>query len=248
MNKKGKKMKSRKDSPTNKKPCVTCETEEGIYEIPALDFRLETPCSIYFSGPTQSGKTTLLFKLLKNRNKIFKGGPFHVIYYCLDKTKEFEKNEDLVDEWIREVPSADSVREKTEMYENSGGSIVVLDDMCDDLEKNITKLFTVYSHHFRITVILINQSLFVRKDWFRRILENITHTVIFKNNKDKRQFTYFAMKFAPTRWKYLQQAYEKYSNTPYSYLWFDSHQTTPAELSVKTKIFEEYPVVILENK
>ena len=226
----------------------SCETEEGIYEIPALDFRLETPCTIYFAGPTGSGKTTLLFKLLRNKDKIFKGGPFHVIYYCLDKTKEFEKNESLVDEWIKEVPTADSVRDKGEMYQKSGGCIVVIDDLCDDLEQNITKLFTVYSHHYSITVILLNQSLFVKKDWFRRILENITHTVIFKNNKDKRQFAYFAMKFAPGHWKYLQQAYEKYSDTPYSYLWFDSHQTTPPELSVKTKIFEEYPVVILENK
>ena len=46
------------------------------------DVRFKSPCSLMLAAPSQSGKTTLTFRLLKNIDEMFTGPKIHKIVYC----------------------------------------------------------------------------------------------------------------------------------------------------------------------
>ena len=55
------------------------------------ELKFQTPCSICVSGPSQSGKSQWIVKLVKNRAALF-SGPFHEILYCVPENLSLNPN------------------------------------------------------------------------------------------------------------------------------------------------------------
>ena len=55
------------------------------------DLRLQTPASICISGPSQSGKSHWITKLIKNRNVLFTH-EFNQLYYCIPESLSLNPN------------------------------------------------------------------------------------------------------------------------------------------------------------
>lgn len=217
------------------------------------DARFRAPCSIFIAGATGAGKTHFIFEILKNFKEMFtnKSNDLsetesylkHVLYYYKAWQPIFEENKSLVTEWLTGIPSLSELREKTLMYKEDGGSIVIIDDSFGSLKDDISTMFTVYSHHHNCIPIFTCQNLFPDHKMYRNISLNSKYIVIFKNPRDSRQIANFARQFSPGDFKYIVEAFETVFRKPHSYVLFDLDQKTPDVIRVRSNILpKELPI------
>ena len=99
-----------------------------------------------------------------------------------------------------------------------------------------SNLFTVLSHANSISVILLTQNLFVKGKVFRTVSLNSMYISLFKNPRDQSQVTNFAKQFSPYDVRWVVDAYRDCTRAPYTYMLFDSHQSTPDRIRVRSHI------------
>lgn len=213
---------------------------------PVYDARFQAPCSIFVAGVSGAGKTHFIFELLKHFNDMFTNknndlsetGAYvkHVLYYYKAWQPIFTENEGLVTEWIDTTPTITELKEKTLMYKEDGGSIVIIDDSFGSLKDDISSMFTVYSHHHNCIPIFTCQVLFPDHKMYRNISMNSKYVVIFKNPRNSAQIRTFARQFSPGNNKYIIDAVESILKKPHSFVLFDLHQKTPDEIRVRSNI------------
>ena len=135
------------------------------------------------------------------------------------------------------------------MFDRSVNNLIILDDMMDEAtqDKRISQLFTRGCHD-NLSVIYLTQNLFHKKQ--REISLNSDYMVIFKNPRDKTQFTNLARQFMPRKYKFLLWAFEDATKLPRSYLLFDMRPETDDRYRVRARIFNDKnqpQVVYIQN-
>lgn len=88
--------------------------------------------------------------------------------------------------------------------------LIILDDFMNEAkdETDVSKIFTKGSHHKKTSVIFMIQNLFVQGKKTRSISLNTHYLVIFKNPRDRAQFSYLARQMHPKNSAFLEEAYE----------------------------------------
>ena len=208
-----------------------------------FDLRFYTPSTFILAGASQSGKTTFVLNLLRQIDSYFANPKCkqNVIYYFKEWQEALElfQNEDIVTQWINELPTAEEFKNKTLPYKDGDGSIVVIDDFGQELNSDIQDIFTVLSHHTNTTVFLLVQNIFPKNRVFRDISLKSTYIVLFKNPRDASQISHYARQFAPGNHHYIVDAFRECTKNAYSYMIFDHHQATPDILRVRSHIFQQ---------
>ncbi len=115
--------------------------------------------------------------------------------------------------------------------------LVVIDDLMNETDERVTRLFTKGSHHRNLSVIYIVQNLFGRNKQMRTISLNSKYIVVFKNPRDATQIISLGRQIYPSRIKFVSEAFISSTSRPYGYLLFDLQQETPDELRLRTNIF-----------
>ena len=204
----------------------------------SYDVRLKTPFTYVVAGPSQSGKTTHVFDLLKNRHVLMDKPTDYVLYYYHQWQPHFDKFEEdgSVTEWINHMPTVAELRTKSEDRIDGSGTLIVIDDFMNQLTNDIADLFTVTSHANNISVILLTQNIFAKPPVFRTISLNARYITVFKNPRDSSQIANLARQVAPNNSKYVVDAYKEATKEPYSYMLFDFHQSTPDMIRVSVGI------------
>lgn len=218
----------------------------NLEALESFDVRFENPSTFILAGASQCGKTTFVLNLLRNTQSLFRQPSCaqNIIYYYnqwQDALQRFQ-GENIVKDWIGKLPTTDDVTEKTLLFRDSG-SIIVIDDFAQQLNKDTIDLFSRISHHTNSVIILMTQNLFSKNPAFRDISLNGTYILLFKNPRDSSQISCFAKQVAPGNTKYVIEAYREATKRPYSYLLFDNHQTTPEILRIRSNILpHEFPI------
>jgi hypothetical protein len=218
-----------------------------------MDLRFKSPCSFLLGGVSQSGKTTFALNVLKNIDVLFKNPQCkqNVLFFYNQWQDAYDifRNSNIVKQWINRLPTTDDITEKTMMYKDKGGSVLIIDDFAEKLDSAIVHLFSVLCHHTNSVVFVLTQNIFSKNRAFRDISLNSTYVVLFKNPRDSSQISNFARQFAPGNTKGLVKAFRKATRYPYSYMLFDFNQTTPTELRVRSRILpHEAPMVVWVEK
>jgi hypothetical protein len=114
-------------------------------------------------------------------------------------------------------------------------SFIVLDDFMDEAsdDKTVSKLFTK-GRHDNMSVIYLTQNLFHAKQ--RNISLNSDYMIIFKNVRDKSQFTHLAKQFMPNNIKFLQWVYKDATEKSHSYVFLDMKPETEDKLRIQSNI------------
>ena len=149
------------------------------------DLRLKTPFNAMVCGSTSSGKTVLLYGLLRYRDYIFTTPPAKVFYFyseMQDIYKNMEK-EKIVDQFIKGLPTFEELKELVEPYKNTGGSVCVFDDSLEDVNEDISRIFTKLSHHMNSSIFFISQSLFFNNKEYRTMSLNAHYLFLMKSIK-----------------------------------------------------------------
>ena len=213
-----------------------------------FDVRFRSPSTCVISGPSQSGKTSLLQKILQHGPHIFQDPK------CLDNIVFFynqwqpiysDIQKKFGGTFVNAVPTIESVTQLTQKYDKRGGSIVIIDDFMQQLTSDISTIFTTLSHHINLTVFLLTQNLFPKSSAWRDISLNSTYIMIFKNPRDSSQISLFARQYAPGKSKILTDIFSHATASPYTFLMFDNHQETPDPVRIRSNIFgEKSPVAV----
>ena len=111
--------------------------------------------SMQVIGPTYSGKTYFIIRLIDYCKTVFDKLPQHVYWFYGGKTKIHDKLASRKYKMHEGLPKNgfDFVKEN---------SIIVLDDLMTDSKNdaNVTKLFTQLAHHKKLFIINVKQNLY----------------------------------------------------------------------------------------
>ena len=111
-------------------------------------------------------------------------------------------------EYVQEIPS-----EIDSLFDRNVNNLIILDDMMDEAtqDKPISQLLK-RARHGNLQVIYLTQKLFHKNQ--REISLNSDYMVIFKNPRDKTQFTNFTKQFMPRKYKFLYGPLKAQLNYP----------------------------------
>ena len=199
-----------------------------------------TPFTCLLAGPSQSGKTSTVFNILRDRHELFDVPPDNIFYFYQHWQPSFTPffREGIVTEWLQELPTMKVLTEKTEPFKNAEGSIVVIDDFMGELNQDISNLFTIFCHSNRVSVFLMSQNVFAKTPVFRTISLNSQYVFIFKNPRDASQITNYAKQFAPGNTQWVVDSFREATRAAYSYLMFDHHQLQKEDIRVRSHILK----------
>ena len=185
------------------------------------------PFTCVISGPTGSGKSVFVQRLLKHAKAVISPPPERILY-CYGAYQEmFSKIEGV--EFKEGLPSLDEF--------DGGNSLVIIDDLMHETNSVVSKLFTKGSHHTNTCVVYITQNIFNPNKESRNIALNTQYLVLFKNVRDKSQISYLARQMYPSSPKYMIEAYTDATNEPYSYLFVDLKPNADEKHRLKACIF-----------
>lgn len=198
-------------------------------------FTFKWPFSAFLVGPSFSGKTEWIKKLLENIDVMIQGVKCDRIVYCYGV---YQPLFDVLGEnpmiTLFEGPPTEK-----DLDEVPGErKLIIIDDLCDEMKdsKFLTALFTKLAHHKNWATILITQNSFLGN---RSSRVNATYLILMKNNADRLQVRTLAYQMFPEKPKYLIESYMDACSQPWGYLLIDNHMTTDPKLRLVTNIFPD---------
>ncbi len=216
---------------TSRKNLTTSTIYFTMTEI-QFDPRFIHPFCMTISGPSQSGKTQFVQELLINKDQSIYPTVSKILYCYTSWQDKFE----ILKQHIKSIQFYEGLPQLTDL-ENSHDMIIILDDLmseCTDSQR-MQYLFTVGSHHNKISVIFLSQNIFCKGKYSRSISLNSNYMILFKNPRDPSQISCLARQIFPNETKYFMGAYnDAIKNQNYGFLLIDLKQDTPDQARLRT--------------
>jgi len=189
---------------------------------------LRHPFTALVAGPTGSGKTRYVFKLIENADSMIEPPP-HRIVYC------YGEYQHLFDKY----PHVDFRRGLPDLEDFDGREpvLLVVDDLMNETDESVANLFTKGSHHRNVSIVFLVQNMFHKNKYIRTISLNSHYMVLFKNPRDVSQFASLARQMYPNRSAFAVEAYKDATREPYSYLFVDLRPGKDEDLRLRSNIF-----------
>ena len=199
-----------------------------------------SPCTAIISGPTASGKSTFIFKVLRNLRYIFNEPVYRVYYFYGVWKKLFDTIEAPNVEFIKDLPT----QEHLESIADDKHNLIVIDDLQFSALNNafIANLFSREAHHRNISVFLILQNLFHQGKYCRDISLNTHYFILFKNPRDVHQIRHLGLQLGIC--KKLLEAYRDATASPFSYLLIDLAPASDSSYMLRSNIFPKELAIV----
>ena len=215
-------------------------------EVPNTFCQIKTPCRLAISGPSESGKSRFLTKLILFRDSVFSESFDRIIYSYpksdnSNSTREFiETLQDIstMIEIIQGIPDIKSMLGDEKV-------LIIIDDQSEIVmnDSDILSICFVHSHHANISLIFTVQNLFLKSSHGKSIARNLTGLVVFKNLADVISIQYTSLNILGKR-LFLEKCFEWLSeNSDYHqdgllYLYVNTHpQLKYSDMRTFTNIF-----------
>jgi len=219
----------------------------NIYNFDDNDLKFHTPCSICVSGPSQSGKSQWILKLIQNRTNLFTTH-FVDLIYCIPDNLSFSHNP-IFSEIQKSFPTAQihiglpDVTKLNLTFDNSP-KIVIIDDLMTEFLNNydMIKLLSVEVHHFNITTIFTLHNMFAPSKFGRTLTRNLNYKVLFSNRLDVKEIRNVSLQIC-NQPNFLHDAFsflfKEFPSEP-PYIVIDGHiKSRYKEFFVRSQIFPQ---------
>ena len=139
------------------------------------DLYLDHPFTMVVAGPTGSGKTSWIKKIIENAPIVSKPPPERIIYF-------YGEYQPLITQ-LKNVTFIQGISEEIISHLFGENAWIIIDDLMNESSNSllISELFTKGSHHRNLSVILILQNFFQQGRQMRNITLNSQYIVLFKN-------------------------------------------------------------------
>ena len=202
---------------------------------------IQSPFRYICAGPSQSGKTTHVINLIKFQDQILSKPHKNIIYCTKEKQVRIEelKKQGYIKKILFEIPNEKEIKDMVMDY---GRILLVLDDFGGRLDKSVSEICTVLSHHLGLDCIILLQSVFHKNPIYKDISNNANYFSLFSNPRDKTVISHFARQMSPGDSVWIKQIFLDLSRSAYAYLHFDFSQNCPEELRISSHILpHEWP-------
>ena len=195
-----------------------------------MSIKFYATSNILVIGASQSGKTTSVLKIIKQKR--IEPMPKKIFYL-------YGARQPFMDRW-----NTDNPQQKIEFIEGLNLDVVdqykepkllIIDDLILELNKDLAQHFIAGSHHKRVTTIFITHSIYLNNELYRLISNNTQYILLFKNKRNYSQVARLARQILGSGNARLTEAY-KYIG-PYEFVLLSFHQRIPDELLVSTNFF-----------
>ncbi|KAL3068649.1 hypothetical protein niasHT_038302 [Heterodera trifolii] len=169
------------------------------------------PSGIIVSGPSSSGKTQLVLRLLRHANVMFDPPPKAIVWAYGEYSAQIPELERQgvvphagapSDEMLKKLPKP---------------CLIVYDDLMGDIEaKKLADLYTKKSHHNNFSVIFLTQNLFDKS--MRVPRSNAQYIFLMRAPNDMLSIRNLASQMFPREQGFLMDAYRQACALPYGYL------------------------------
>ncbi len=185
-------------------------------------------------GQTGCGKSTFILKVIEK--KLIEPFPDN-IFYMYNVEQEFMKHHPN----ITFIKGLDF-----EKVDTSKPSMLVIDDLILDTNKEVATAFIMGSHHHQISVFMISQSLFPNCNTFRLMSNNTHYYILFQNQRNFRQIHTLARQiFVGKDVERILLAYKRASQSPRGFIMLSFSPLLPKELTVITDYWKPWLSVYL---
>lgn len=211
-------------------------SSELDFRLPSLDgseidVRFQHPFTCLVNGPTKSGKTRLVSRIVRNNRDLIYPAPRRIVW-CYNDWQPIYENLKPYCLFNKGLPDADFI-------ENLQGvpTLLVLDDLMQESAKdsNITDLYVRGCHHRNFSVIQLLQNLFYNKNRTQRI--NCHYLFLMKSPSDKLYVRSLGSQIYPSNPKFLLDSYADACAENYGYLLLDLSPCCDEKVRLRTKIF-----------
>ena len=196
------------------------------------DLKIKMPFGMIISGPSTSGKTTFMARLIDQSNSMFEPRPSKIIYAYGQFSAIIPKlqargilvNEGIPDdELINKLPK---------------NSIIILDDLMLNITNNfLTYLFTRKLHHRQIGCIFLTQNLFEKNIKVAR--NNSQYIVLMNSPSAALGIRTLGTQLFPRQLDYFLSAYKRACSKRFGYLFIDLSPASDPILRLRTNIFKD---------
>ena len=227
----------------------------------SFDIRFRQPSNILISGPSQSGKSNFIYKLLLYKNQLINPIPKTIIYVYSGQHPLVAKliQKGVVNKVLKNLPENYETLENLISSHKEHGSILVIDDALHHLRPYLPQVFEVLSHQQNCTVVFVTQNIFVDSSNYRRISENCHYNVIMKHARNSMKIRNFAMQMDNCNPRMVMDAYKdavrlkkplnETERPIYGYLVLDLFPFSMDITRIRTSIFpdEKEPICIYKE-
>lgn len=207
------------------------------------------PLTMILAGPTGSGKTFWLQRVLEFMDIMFKDSDnnhmtFDIIHWyhgaAQDLHKEIKRRHKKI-KFFEGLPT-----EETLQKPKSKTMLVIVDDLMSSMSNAgmMGNIFTKKSHHDNISIVFIQQNLFANSkrgggsgQEFRDMSLNAHYLICMKNPRDTLQVKILGTQMENA--KFLSAAYKNATIKPFGYLLMDYTQQAHDVMRFRTKIFPD---------
>uniref|UniRef100_A0A914H413 AAA+ ATPase domain-containing protein n=1 Tax=Globodera rostochiensis TaxID=31243 RepID=A0A914H413_GLORO len=196
------------------------------------ELKFPIPCGIIVSGPSSSGKTQLVLRLLSCAYEMFEPPPKAIVWAYGEysaQIPELERQGIIVhagapsDEMLNKLPKP---------------FLIVYDDLMGEIDaKKLADLYTKKSHHNNFAVMFLTQNLFDKA--IRVPRSNAQYIFLMRAPNDMLSIRNLATQIFPREQGFLIDAYKQACAEPYGYLLVTLHANTNNILRLRTNIFPE---------
>ena len=147
-----------------------------------FDVTFKSPSTFVIAGPTSSGKTSLIFKILQSKHLLFDKAPQTVYLFYSQKQKIYEDMyaKNIVNHLIEGSLPFEDIKEMVSKHK-SDPSCLIFDDGLSGISQDITRIFYELSHHSNCNVFFVTQNLFFSSKEYRTLSLNSHYMIIMKN-------------------------------------------------------------------
>jgi hypothetical protein len=223
----------------------TIKVQEINLEIDA--FKFKNPFAMAISGPSMSGKSHFIFKLLQNHETMFTC-KFHRVIYCqpaslLHRSNDYFNSIKTIFPFAELVSGIPSISKLHLDLTGSPPALLIIDDLQTEFlnSSEMLEMLTAQINHFGISCIFTLQSYYGKSRFGKSILRNVTYKCFFLNRLDRRELKYISMEIAPNCPSFMESNFNfLYENFPRycQYVLIDGHfSSTIPQFYVRSNIF-----------
>ena len=206
---------------------------KSLFKFTHYTFCFEHPFTCIISGPTMSGKSYFVNRLIKLSNKKIYPPPDEIHYH-------YGVWQPLFDSMKKKVLFFKGLPELSH-FTGEKKILIIIDDLMSEINSEISDFFTKGAHHLNLSVVYICQNLFHKNQFQRTINLNTQYLIIFKNPRDVCQIQYLGRSLLGNNAKEFEDIYFHATSRSYGYLVVNLRQTTPDMYRFVTYILDDHP-------
>jgi hypothetical protein len=186
---------------------------DNIVELSPLLF---APSTCIISGPSSSGKSSIIKSLLNNHKEVFTT-PLTAVLYCYgeDDDNFMSTLDQKLITPFKGMPSLSEVSDFISLYQGNH-VLCCFDDLGNEFMANEDnyKLFTQISHHRNTSMFLVLHQIFYKSKISRLITLSTQFIILTRNYRDPSSVSYIGRQLFPHKSHLLMKVYEDAMESP----------------------------------